>query len=613
MPDENELRVARNLALPLALVGESVAILAKRNAGKTYAASVIEEELISHGQQVVVLDPVGVHYGLRSNAKGTGAGLPVVVLGGEHGDLPINGDSGTIIADLVIDAWPQSFVIDTSLFDSNAEQDRFAEAFGERLYRRKARDKRPMMLVLEEADTVAPQSPMPDQRRMVGAYTTIARRGRSRGIGYLAITQRAAALHKDLTTQAELVVVMQIIGSQDRDAIDKWVKSNATAEEREEVMSSLPSLQQGEAWVWSPGWLRLRQRIKFRTRRTFDASRTPAPGEQRAEPTGRAEVNLDAVRVQIEAATKEAKANDPKALRERVRELERMLSPQNAPEDAQYELVYPFSDEELDNAIADAEQAMARNGSAREAVAQTIATLEGMCSELREDQPRLNRLHTVLKSWRESKEDTIASLDVLLVKAAGNRVAGGMSRRVARKGGSAPVAAAAAQNGQQRPQTGQDDSTLKKAERTILGVLAQFPDGRSVKQLALLTGYSATSGGFRNALGKLRTAEYISRDHPVRITEAGVEAIGGQFEPMPTGDALFDYWLRKLKRAEREILNTVRYDAMSTERAAELTGYSPTSGGFRNALGKLRTLDLIEKGQPITLTAEFASAVCNEL
>ena len=53
---------------------------------------------------------------------------------------------------------------------------------------------------------------------------------------------------------------------------------------------------------------------------------------------------------------------------------------------------------------------------------------------------------------------------------------------------------------------------LASGERRILIALAQYPMGRSKVQVALLTGYAATGGGFNNYLGALRTRGLIEGD-----------------------------------------------------------------------------------------------------
>lgn len=97
------LRLARDLLLPLEAVTQTFAILAKRGVGKTYTASVLVEELLTAGLHVCVVDPIGVWWGLRASADGTAPGLPIIVLGGEHGDVPLEVTAGEIIADFVID------------------------------------------------------------------------------------------------------------------------------------------------------------------------------------------------------------------------------------------------------------------------------------------------------------------------------------------------------------------------------------------------------------------------------------------------------------------------------------------------------------------------------
>lgn len=76
------LRIADSVVLPEDAVTQTFGILAKRGAGKTYTASVMVEEFVEHRLPVVVVDPVGVWWGLRLGADGTSPGLPVVILGG---------------------------------------------------------------------------------------------------------------------------------------------------------------------------------------------------------------------------------------------------------------------------------------------------------------------------------------------------------------------------------------------------------------------------------------------------------------------------------------------------------------------------------------------------
>ena len=143
------------------------------------------------------------------------------------------------------------------------------------------------------------------------------------------------------------------------------------------------------------------------------------------------------------------------------------------------------------------------------------------------------------------------------------------------------------------------DGALKLAsgERRILTALAQYPQGRSKVQVAVLTGYAATGGGFNNYLGALRSRELIEGDgERLRITEAGIQALGS-WEPLPVGSELIDYWRLRLGKAERSIMETLTQvypDALSKEEVAAKAGYEASGGGFNNALGRLRTLELVQ-------------------
>ena len=74
---------------------------------------------------------------------------------------------------------------------------------------------------------------------------------------------------------------------------------------------------------------------------------------------------------------------------------------------------------------------------------------------------------------------------------------------------------------------------LAAGERKILTVLAQYSDGRSKVQVAVLAGYAASGGGFNNYLGALRSRGLIEGDGDrLMITEAGIRALGS-WEPLP--------------------------------------------------------------------------------
>lgn len=76
-------------------------------------------------------------------------------------------------------------------------------------------------------------------------------------------------------------------------------------------------------------------------------------------------------------------------------------------------------------------------------------------------------------------------------------------------------------------------------------------------------------------------------------------------------DYILAQWMRQTSKAERSILEALAAEAprsMSVEEIAEATNYEAGGGGFRNAIGRLRTLEVIRgglRGEPVTLADEL--------
>lgn len=150
---------------------------------------------------------------------------------------------------------------------------------------------------------------------------------------------------------------------------------------------------------------------------------------------------------------------------------------------------------------------------------------------------------------------------------------------------------------------------LKAGERKILTVLAQYPEGRTKRQLAILTGYAPGGGGFNNHLGALRSKGLMAGegDGPMQINEAALAALGDH-EPLPRGRALLEHWLGQLDKAPRLILAHLASswpDHVGKRELAEAVGYESSGGAFNNALGKLRTLQLINGSQRLRAADEL--------
>lgn len=562
------IRIAQGLELPDDVATQSIAILARRGAGKTYTASVIVEEVIRAKVPVVVLDPTGAWWGLRTSADGEKPGLPVVIFGGDHGDVPLEATAGKVIADVVIEH-PGAYVVDLSAFESKAAEIRFAGDFLERLYRAKKRESGPLLLVVDEADVFAPQRPGPEQTRTLGATEAIARRGRIKGLGVLLITQRAAVLNKNVLTQTEVLVVMQTTGPQDRAAIDEWISGNGTREQRDEVLGSLASLERGEAWVWSPQFLRILRRVRIRKRTTFDSSRTPEVGEAAVAPRAFAQVDLEKLGARIAATVEQAKANDPAELRKQITALKRQL--EQRPTEQVVETVERIVE---------------------------VPVLNGQVDELTE---RAERLQDVGASIMAVGRDIVAAIgrvNQTPTREREERAPRGVPARPTSDRGDTAVAtlAPAAPRRDPAPAILAGDIQLGRADRALLTALVQFPDGLTKARLAFVAGYSVTSSSFSTALGALRSAGLVEKSgSPIRATSAGLQLLPVVPAP-PTREERLSFWGSRLGKAERtflEVLAEAYPDSLTKEEISERTGYSATSSSFSNALGRLRSLELV--------------------
>ena len=287
-------------AVPAAILealDDQIAIVGTAGSGKTNAAKGFVERLLASGARIAIVDPLGVWWGLRASADGAAPGYPVVVFGGRHADVPITAEMAAALGRLIA-GQALACVVDLSDLGSSAARRRFMAAFAEALYET---NEEPLHLVLDEADLWAPQRPIKGWEGLLGHIEEIVRRGRVRGFIPWLITQRPAVVHKDVLSQADILIAMKLTASQDRDAIGAWIEGQADRQEGKRILGELPRLKQGEGYLWAPGHGIL-HRVRFPAIRTFDSSRTPKRGERLAVPRTLADVDLTAIVAALSAA-----------------------------------------------------------------------------------------------------------------------------------------------------------------------------------------------------------------------------------------------------------------------------------------------------------------------
>ena len=296
------LPLATDFSLPDGAIHQRYAMIARTGAGKTYGAIRLVELFMGMGLPCVVFDPLSNWWGLRLKKDGKTKGFPIPVFGGNHGDVPLDPAQGAQLAE-VLDAQNLSAVIDLSLFRKDAERlfvREFCEAFYE--LHRGASKRTPCMLVFEEAQRFAPQ--VVKDQALLEAVDDLVRLGRNFGISTLLLSQRAQSVNKEVLNQAEVLLVGQVNGKQDRDAIGAWVTEVEHGEKGRDWVDRLPTLQVGEMMLWSPQWLKTLRKVKITQRETLDVSKVAAEGAPLPPVGSLGSVDFEALRKALTAPAK---------------------------------------------------------------------------------------------------------------------------------------------------------------------------------------------------------------------------------------------------------------------------------------------------------------------
>jgi hypothetical protein len=588
------LNIAPNLKLPPEASTETFAILGRRGSGKTHTAIVMAEEMLSVGIQIVIIDPIDVWFGLRVSKDGKSAGFPIYVCGGSHEDIPLPADGGKVLADAIIDKG-LSMVLSVRHL-SKTDQRRFVGDFCDRLYDRKADPKHrtALHIFIDEADAFVPQRIMPGAERCFGAVDTLVRRGRSSGLATTLISQRPQVISKDVLSQTEVLVSHQLTGPQDRKALETWIEANDTENKRVEFMASLAALPKGTAWFWSPGLLKIFKRVAVRDRLTFDSSATPKAGVSAvASPKAFAAVDLKALTEELSATIEKAKADDPKQLRAKIQQLEHELK-------------------KARSATADVVEIKAPIKEVPVLKGKQLAQLESFCTKLIREAERhgsamalfWGNLNQVADSLLKAIKSTVQ--EPSYAPSARAHLVSAVDRHLGE------IAARPAGQVRKPIQTIRDGLDISRSQQRILNALI-WAEGIGLAsldktQLALLADHSPTSGGYFNNLGALRTVGLI--EYPASGVAMLTAAGRAQAQPVdvPTTSAdLQERLYRKLSSSQATILRVViaQYPkAMRKEQVAEAAGQSPTSGGYFNNLGRLRSLKLIDYPTPGHVVAQ---------
>jgi hypothetical protein len=581
------LHISEDLSLPLATVTSTVIVYGGKGMGKTNFGSVLVEELSAAKQRWCALDPMGVWWGLRHARDGKGRGVECLIMGGAHGDIPIEPTGGGVAADLVVDE-DANVIIDFSRKPNGetwgvGEKIRFITDYGRRLFQRQGslvngKRREPIFQVLDEAARFIPQmirAGQPELAQCLSVWAQMVEEGRNFGLGVCLLTQRSARLNKDVAELADAMIAFRTVGPNSIDAVMDWLGEHVPKEKIKTLIEKLRSLPVGHCLVVSPGWLGHEAIVKIRERTTFDSSDTPKPGESTRRVTGEgAKPDLAKYAARMQETIERVKANDPAELKKKLADLQKQLAAKPA---AAGKTVTKVADQ---RAIA---QALKKRDQEWQAYVRDYKK-----EIMNAAQVLTANLHTFTITVPPSPEIPV-SLPVI----SGAERSPVPIRRVA------PAVHKRTEN------PGDESNGLTKPQNRILAALAEFEAlGKTSidkRWIAALSQVSATSSAFTNNLGALRSGGYI--EYPAsgfaQMTDKGRDA-APTVEAPQSPEEMISRCKSIVTRPQAEILDCLYQiypKAIEKATVAELVAVSPTSSAFTNNLGSLRSAGMIDYPQ----------------
>jgi len=178
-------------------------VIGQSGSGKSFLAGVVAEELCKAELPFCVIDTEGEY----SSLKGM---FNVIVVGGEHQDLGLDSDFSRVFGASIQSQLP--VVLDLS---DVVEREEIAYKALEALYRLEDKLRKPYLVMIEEADRLAPQV----VHAKANIIEEISVRGRKRGIGLFITTQRPANISKNVLAQCSYGFIGKLTIENDINAI----------------------------------------------------------------------------------------------------------------------------------------------------------------------------------------------------------------------------------------------------------------------------------------------------------------------------------------------------------------------------------------------------------
>lgn len=544
---------------PEGVLMNHTATVGKTRSGKTSTAKLLVEQVVHEDYRVCILDPIKSDWwGITSSTDGKKPGLPFKILGGPHGHVPLHSSAGAVIGQLVASGKLPLSIIDMAHFEAGGLQ-RFFSDFADALMRNM---KGVLYLVIEEAHEFAPK-----ERSGIGAENMaihfakkLATAGGSKGIRLVVATQRVQSLHNAVLGSCETLIAHRLTAPADQEPILKWLKANTDKKTAQDVGSSLSGLSTGTGWMCS-GEATIFKKIDFPKFKTYDNASTPTKdGSQKQVKT--APVDQEELRGIIGVAVEEAEANDPKKLKAKIAELQKLAG----------RAAEHFDPQKIEQA---------RLGGLK---AGHDAAWDNIFIAIK---PKIQDL-------KDAVDKAVSDIE---------HIGNGLPVPVAPK--NHQVKASVPQVATRLPKVStaaREIPSISGPQKCIIDAIAilEAMGVRSIQknQVAAVAGASPKSSGFTNNLSSLRTAGMIDYPRPgeVALTAVGKDAANYPVR-VPSIEEIQRSFIRIVSGPQGKILEALieQYPEPAPKDAlAEKVGVSPISSGYTNNLSGLRSLGFID-------------------
>lgn len=524
------------------LIESRLLVQANSGGGKSWAIRRLIEQAFGH-VQIIVIDPEGEFGNMRAKFD--------FVYAGKGGDAPVESRSAALLAHRLLEL-KASAVVDLYELPPQ-ERKHFVKLFCEAMVNAPKELWHDVLVIIDEAHVFAPEK---GESEAMGPVIDLATRGRKRGYCVVLATQRLPKLNKDAAAECN----NKLIGRASQDIDRKRAAEELGFTSKEQILS-LRDLDPGEFYCFGPAISRDVSRISIGDVQVKPPKRGVARGRVPA-PSAHVKQMLGKLKDLPQEAAEEAKTVQElkgalgvvqRQLREatRLSTVKPAFDPEKAPpmgvsQWMNYGVKYGY------NKFFESKIVGARD-----------KEWQAKVDMAKKEIGRLGRVIAQIYALSDKEQKLVFSMMPVkpMVIDEVQKITPAIEKKlftIENKG-----------------VDNEELGAIGVGEKAILIALAsRGTDGMTRDHITVQTGYKRAT---RNTyIQRLQQRGYVdfAQDGRVFASGTGVEALGSDYEPLPTGDALIKHHLDRLPEGESRILALLVSDGpKNRDELTEQLGY----------------------------------------